>query len=195
MISHKQISFLIIKFLCIFTSAFSQQINDDCEILSRVLNSEYNEKSYLSRKKLYNRFINIAKELKQAEKNKNFRKIDSIKKEGKISKKIENLYPIFNIENYDYFISQEKKTSTRWDTKTCNSKWKFHNEKGREIDISKPIYSKNYKYALVTIRQGFAYYILILLKENGFWKEGHILFFCFYDKKTNDCFDSNNISL
>lgn len=191
MILHKQVLLLIIKSLFIFTFAFSQQNNDDCQILNRILNSEYDEKSYLSKKRLYNRFINIAKELKQAEKNKDFRKIDSIKKEGKISKKIENLYPIFSIENYDYFISQEKKTSTGWNTEICNSKWELSKKNGIEIDISKPVYSKDYKYALVTIRKGFAYYILILSKENGFWEEGHILFFCFYDKKTNDCFDSN----
>lgn len=192
-LQYKQKILLIISFFYIMP-AFSQQAQDDCEILKCVLNKSQNKKKLkLSNKGISNRFINIVKALKEAEKNNDFQKIDSIKKEGEVSKKLENLYPVFNLENYDYIISQEKKTLTNWNKQVCNQKIEMTDDK-KAIYVSKPVYSKDNKLAFVTIRSGIAYYVYILYKEKEVWEEGHIIFFCFWSDKTNGCPDPNKPS-
>lgn len=184
--------FAIVFFLHIMFVFSQNRQEDNCLIFNLLHTMAKQEKLDFFAEKIENRFITIVEKLKNVEKIKNFKKADSIKKVGLVSDKIEKLYPVFTMENYDYILSQRKENTKKWDLENCNPKLTFTNEENA-FYASAPIYSKDQKFAFVTIRHLFNYYIHIFYKEENTWKSGHIIFFCFYDIKAKDCIEYQKI--
>lgn len=179
-------SFTIFFFLhTVFVFSQNGQ-EDNCQIFKLLYAMAKEEKLDFFIEKNENKFITIIEELKEVEEIKNFRKADSIKKVGLVSDKIEELYPVFTMENYNHILSQRKENAQKWDLENCNLNWTFTNEE-KAFHASAPVFSKDQKHAFVTIRYYFNSYVQIFYKEANTWKSGHIIFFCFWNKKNNNC--------
>lgn len=142
---------------------FSQQnhtVEDDRKIVDYILNQKEN-KYYLEKPNSNIYLISKLKYFKTLELENKLKKLDSVKQISGFSKNDTVLERIFNLKNYAFLIEQ-KNVNTEWKTKTQNnSKKQF-----KTIFISKPLYTKDNRFALVYIKHSNIGYTQILKKNS-----------------------------
>lgn len=189
----------VIKIMCLLfvilpscSNAQEEDIckNDDRAILKVLYNNEIKEKDIrisLNNDNTY--VINIIQKLKEIERTQIKSKIDSLKislnilennfleyhkKKGGITVKSDNseFESIFSINEYDFLLSQEH--TGFWDQEiifNLEPKEVRQDSSLNKIFYSKPIYTKNMKWALVFRYKATSSYIIVLKKKNKIWRE------------------------
>lgn len=152
--------------------------DDDYLLLNKLLNniSKQFPKNNINFKLSNNNEVvtSVVEELKKNDFETNKFKLDSLKRDiGIDSDKTFN--EIFNPKEYDYLISQKQKLE--WDFQKIKTQRVYKYEKDMSVDkqiivqISKPIYTSNNKFALISVNKKSASYILIFKKNKNDWIE------------------------
>lgn len=159
------------------------KIETDYLLLNQLLDNAvklHQDKNISFKESNNNEFIiSIIKELKKHDFESNKSKLDSLKKDIGIynDKKFED---IFNQNEYDFLIYQNENST--WDYNKINDT-KIHKykkgvfiEKQITIQISKPIYTIDKKYAIIFVGKNTSSYMLIYKKEGQAWVECRLFY-------------------
>lgn len=172
--------FFFVTFIC---NSQVVKLNDDYLIVKKFINSGEDEETTINIKNDNTYIIDLIEQLKKVEQTKNKHTIDSLKiflgikksaftqsSDHYINSNDKGLDSVFSIKEYDFLLSQKHKGY--WDKKIIsNFNQKEKNNNYREIFFSKPIYTRNGKWALVYKHRETSSFVLILKKENDIWLE------------------------
>lgn len=184
--AHLVINFILICFLFSCSSKQEKDNNlstDDYLIIDRIIQSakkDSENKSIRLNKANNNDYtIKILKSEQAKSSQKNVEKLEY----SFINIDKENIYvrDIFNSNEYDFLISQSK--SSHWSSKIIRQFSASNDFEYSNITISKPVYTSNKNYALVTIKKDNWQGIQILVKTNEGWIERGIIAPTFFQPK------------
>ncbi|WP_308131937.1 hypothetical protein [uncultured Flavobacterium sp.] len=182
----KQRALLVINFILIglFLSCSSKQErnnsskNDDYMIVTKIFEtSKRNSKSKTIHLQKSNNNEYVIKVLKSERAKSSLKNPEQIDDDFiTTNHNEESLKRIFNYKEYEFLVSQS--VNSTWDADfieqiTGSNKTDYSSLK--EITISKPVYTSNHKYALVSITEKTRMGIQIMEKTNGKWIEKEII--------------------
>lgn len=168
-----EIKSLILCIIYFFiSSSFQQNIYNDEKIINYIIKQKIksaNKLILLNSSNDNKSVISIIEEIEFINKTNNSILVDSVYNSYGIKNK-KDFISIFNIEEFNYLKSQ--KQNEKWNLKNTNLKNIVLSEDKKEsLIITKPIYTKNQKFALVYVMNKKSSYIMILKKEKDKWKE------------------------
>lgn len=156
---------LVISFL-ITSICFSQNKND-CEILNCLIEpykKKYPQEDFFLLSSNYADFHQRWEELKSLEQYHYFEQLDSLKY------KINDNQSIFSEENKDFFFFQMVDKNSIWQINDCNisvpiQNFNWETRHKNRIYISKPIYTKDERFAIVDMFAKGMFGVFILYKD------------------------------